>query len=723
MRYNRKLAMILQGAHHPMPKHSTINRYMSVFQGQAKVVMLLLVTVFAVSVLSPDSIALGQENSEEVDSSPIEEATPEPSGGILGGVFNALTQPTGPTLGPKATAHIDRVSQRNLGLGCTDFTNVSVKGCFAQGTLLLMGVFGWLLGGAGVVLDYAIEELVLKMGAHLNELTTVREGWATFRDLGNIIIIFSLLAIGIATILKISSYGIRQLLPTLIVVALLINFSYFFTSVVIDTGNLLAAQFYKQIQTCDPEQLRAGTKCVDVSDRFMNALSLTTVYNLDQKTGQATIIIPDLNKLDYGNIIIISLMGSLLFLVTAFVFLAAAFLLIGRFAILVFVLMLAPLAFAAYILPVTRSSTKKWWGYLFNYTFFAPVYILLTVVVLDIVESNAFQHSIGKETSGNFSVAATNPIDVSSFLIFLNYFVVMALMIGSLLIAKQLGVAGSQGVIKIGNNIRGKVQGAIGRNTVGRAAAGFGSIYGLTQTTRTGRNARRLLSAASLGLLSDQNIRGAFDAGRKAKFGSTKGLADVRKDERETIDQTLKRFDGNPRRQGNYIQGLPGRDRAYAFGKLSARDRAAVEEFMDPKTVSRLREAQSVEEQEKTDKAARDARKDRENRDIRINIDAFVRGNPITMNNPATGNPHTIEELVQRLPGSQARRLPKAARLNEAVIKNLSTRHLKDLLSDGDLEPDEITYIRNIIRGPLRYANQAAHRDYIDAPANRALWS
>ena len=85
-------------------------------------------------------------------------------------------------------------------------------------------------------------------GDYVNNLSAVGVTWRILRDLGNIIIIFGFLAIGITTILNVNWYGGKmKMLPMLLVSAVFLNFSLFITEAVIDTGNLFATQFYTQI--------------------------------------------------------------------------------------------------------------------------------------------------------------------------------------------------------------------------------------------------------------------------------------------------------------------------------------------------------------------------------------------------------------------------------------------------------------------------------------------
>ena len=91
---------------------------------------------------------------------------------------------------------------------------------------VFIGAF--LLFIAGLILDITITETILQFATFANT-EGLNTAWRTFRDLGNIFIVFALLTIAISTIIGSSSYMLKNLLAKVIIVALLLNFSLFFT--------------------------------------------------------------------------------------------------------------------------------------------------------------------------------------------------------------------------------------------------------------------------------------------------------------------------------------------------------------------------------------------------------------------------------------------------------------------------------------------------------------
>jgi len=90
---------------------------------------------------------------------------------------------------------------------------------------------------AGYLLDWAFGLQTF------TDVPIVQEGWTITRDLANMFFVLILLVIAMATILKVETYGMKSLLPKLIAVALLINFSLVFCGVVIDSSQILTSFF------------------------------------------------------------------------------------------------------------------------------------------------------------------------------------------------------------------------------------------------------------------------------------------------------------------------------------------------------------------------------------------------------------------------------------------------------------------------------------------------
>ena len=656
----------------------------------------------------------------------------------------------------------------NVGKGIANIAKVTecfsgdgLRGCVALLAQMSMEVFAWILGLTGIALNQAINITVLSMGANIKDFGVIEEGWKIFRDLANILIIFSLLFIGIITILRLEKYNTKKLLSSLIVAALLINFSLFFTKVIIDTSNLLAANFYEKIkdvsvagfseavvgsETVVGGPIGGKTEWGGISDSYMQALKLTTLYDVNQETGtiidsptknlhvtinkrdESGAIIRDkdgkpvtvsnikkegaeiedrfISEINSRQLIFIGILGSILFLITAFSFLAVAILLVIRYVVLIFLMMLSPIALAGMILPAMQKYSKMWWDNLFNYAFFAPAYLLITWIVVILINSDGFRASIGFPTKGQIIGNA----DISQIII--NFSIIIALIIFSILLSKHMGIAGSNAVISWGDSARKWGQGVVGRNTVGRAAyftkRGYDSLQARAEKTRGGRITRGIVSGLTLGALSDKAIKGTLSAGETAKFGSGESY----KDERETFKTRRKEVAGRYREiEQRQIfkkaaadkddRGLSAVDYA-KIGSMNAKEleNTHIKKHLEKENVAQHLSAEQLEAISKSDEFTRDE----VNKIKKARFSAVVKGvrggDNKSLRRLSDKEVEMLgdeilsdESIIENFSQSQIDGIKKSSKLNSNLknrVNEVNKEYWKDLSADSNKLVDEL---------------------------------
>ncbi len=370
----------------------------------------------------------------------------------------------------------------------------------------------------GKLLELSIEKFILNLGALINDSigVSINNLWMVIRDMANLAFIFGFIYIGIMTIIDSSSANTKRMLASIIIGALLINFSLFFTKIIIDVSNYIAVEIYNSFIVTS-----AGGN-TSISAKFADTLGITTFYefkNADQYAKTTTM----------GNIAFY-FMAAIMLIVAGFVFAAGAILILIRFVALVFIMIFSPLLFAATVFPQTESMASDLWKKLINYSFFAPAYLILLMISLKVLESVVAVFKSGSLVNAlnGGGGGATPPADF--FDVILNFVIAILFLIMSLQIAMKFGVAGANKVMSVGNSVRGKVQSAVGRNTVGAASGWALKKYekanASAQNSKTGRNVSRVLKYGSLGMLGDRNVRGALESGKKAKFGGDYSRAD-----------------------------------------------------------------------------------------------------------------------------------------------------------------------------------------------------
>ena len=303
-----------------------------------------------------------------------------------------------------------------------------------------------LLEIANVLFLVAIQEST----SFSSKLPAVEIGWTVVRDATNIFFIVILLFIAIGTILRIQGYSAKQLLVRLILMAVLINFSLAIGSVIIDFSNVLGLQFLTAIH---PEG--------KVTEILAKSLSIGDIYKVTD---------PDIK--DISKYLVVVVGNAILISVLVFVFFVSAILLFIRMAVLVLLLTLAPIAFLFYILPETQKHWSKWWNMLIQYSFFFPAFMFFLYFSIIII-TNAHQQLVASGKAG----PGTPKNFIDNMDVITVYFISITFLLASLIMGKQMGIAGSNAVIGWAKAGRKYVTGAIGS----------GALYSVRGVTR--RNA------------------------------------------------------------------------------------------------------------------------------------------------------------------------------------------------------------------------------------------
>jgi hypothetical protein len=403
----------------------------------------------------------------------------------------------------------------------------------------IVQIFAWLLGIAIVALNYAVYYTVITMGDYVRNLNAVGVTWTILRDLGNILLIFGFLAVGITTILGTDAYGFKKLLPKLLMAAVLLNFSLFITEAVIDAGNLFATQFYKQInggQMPTPDTLTNR----GLADKVMAQLGFATLYDgvREQKNNEAIALVK-------SNPLLIGFLSILLFIITAFVFFTLALILVARFVILILLIILAPLGFAGWAWPQLAGVTKKYWDKLFEQTITAPVLFLMLYVSLAIIMDKGFLRASGQlNWLGLLDGKGTNIAGFGGTVI--SFLVAMGLLLFVVVMAKNLSATGAGWATGMAGKLSFGAVGLAGRYSVGLGSnwaakrlrstklariplVGTGAVKGLEKLAGSNFDARGVKMFKTAGINVGDAHKGGYKDDLKKKIESrTKYAADLK---------------------------------------------------------------------------------------------------------------------------------------------------------------------------------------------------
>ena len=195
---------------------------------------------------------------------------------------------------------------------------------------------------------------------YYSDTSSARETWGYFRDMANIAVIIVLLVIIISQITGygIDNYGIKKMLPRLLIMAVLINLSFIVCQLAVDISNILGTglnDMFQSIGRTISDKVGAEGVTAGIVDAIFIALGAAgavaaPLITIGTLTGGFS---------SFGPMAIIFIV---LMVVTALIAVLMFFLSLGaRFIIVILFTAISPLAFACYILPNTQSLFKKWW--------------------------------------------------------------------------------------------------------------------------------------------------------------------------------------------------------------------------------------------------------------------------------------------------------------------------------------------------------------------------
>lgn len=228
---------------------------------------------------------------------------------------------------------------------------------------VLLQVAGFFLQSMAGIMDFAIG---LTIQLDLSKSEVVNIGWTAVRDLSNMFFIFALLYIAIQTILGLAGGNAKRLLAHLIIAAILINFSLFITTVVIDAGNVLAVSFWNKMQVKEGATTRSSA-----SSKFLEGFNLQTILAKETTQGGAATAITPITQA------MINIGGTIFMFIAGYIFLAAALMMITRTIALVMLMIFSPFAFMSFGLPKLEKYGHDWLEKLIKQTFVAPLFIFL----------------------------------------------------------------------------------------------------------------------------------------------------------------------------------------------------------------------------------------------------------------------------------------------------------------------------------------------------------
>lgn len=194
--------------------------------------------------------------------------------------------------------------------------------------------------------------------------------WQYVRSITNFIFIIFLLIVILSQItgLGITNYGIKRVLPRLIIAVILVNLSFLICSLAVDLSNIIGNSlrgFFGDVQDTLLQSLNGS---IDIQ-----AISFSDLVGMliggGAIAGIAISLTGGLGALFW--MLVPVLLGALVAVVTGLITIA------GRQAVIALLIMISPLAFVAYLLPNTEKWFTSWKNLLIRMLVFYPLFSFL----------------------------------------------------------------------------------------------------------------------------------------------------------------------------------------------------------------------------------------------------------------------------------------------------------------------------------------------------------
>jgi hypothetical protein len=351
------------------------------------------------------------------------------------------------------------------------------------------------------------------------------EAWKKFRDIANVLFVIAFLFIVYSQVagVGVTNYGIKKLLPRIIISATLVNLSYILCQIAVDISNI------------------AGSSIVS----FFESMKLTSGNGTNPSTigatweGAATAVLGV--GMSIGLILLVILAPSVLL-----VFAVVVMILIARQAFIVLLIVVAPVAFVAYILPNTEQWFKKWWKTLY-------ILLLLFPIVGIVFGASSMASDIIFRIAGNDKqTLALVALGIQA----LPLFAVPAILKGALAATGSIGgklngiadKAQGRGVKGINNSRIGEAKTAFNarrqqKKVNRRLGSGRIASWGRSREEKGKRFGKTLQWAGSRGAAFDASSAGRYFGGDRGAAGA---VYEQQKLNNEAVERSMALLENNP---------------------------------------------------------------------------------------------------------------------------------------------------------------------------------
>lgn len=200
------------------------------------------------------------------------------------------------------------------------------------------------------------------------------QAWSMIRSIANIafVIAFIIIIYSQLTSVGLNNYSLKKLLPRLIIAAVAVNVSYIICALALDISNILGSHLQDLLMGMREAIQMDDTDAVPTWGAVTSAILAATAGAGAVAIGTTGLIIASGASLGAAVILLLPMLLALIIAV-----LVALLVLAVRQALIILLIIIAPLAFVAYLLPNTEKWFEKWRGLFMTMLVFFPIFSLI----------------------------------------------------------------------------------------------------------------------------------------------------------------------------------------------------------------------------------------------------------------------------------------------------------------------------------------------------------
>lgn len=239
------------------------------------------------------------------------------------------------------------------------------------------GILSWTICPATEVISSAVdaiydlvEDFLVVEPLSMNNASPIYVVWQYMRSLTNIIFVILLLIVILSQVtgIGINNYGIKRILPRLIIAIILVNLSFVICTLAVDLSNIIGSSLRDTLELIQEKILASSGEITAFSDISLSAV-VTAVLGGGVIAGVTIGATTGLAGLFW--MLVPVLIGAIISVVTGLITIAA------RQAVVALLIMISPLAFVAYLLPNTERWFEQWKNLLSRMLIFYPMFSFL----------------------------------------------------------------------------------------------------------------------------------------------------------------------------------------------------------------------------------------------------------------------------------------------------------------------------------------------------------